>query len=348
MLNKWQTDSSSGDSRKSLKLVAGALLIVAVVGVVALYTYNSQSSLALQQFQLEEEEFSAYIEAHNKQYSSDAEYTHRFRIFRENLSYIRVSNSQQLDWTLGANAFTDMTTEEFQSRMTGLVPSRAVRSATDFKYVSIPNTVDWTLQNAVTPVKDQGSCGSCWAFSAVGAIESAWFLAGNALTPLSEQQLVDCSRSYGNEGCNGGWMDDGFHYVQDHGITTEVNYPYKAVDETCNSTAAAKTAARITSYTEVTANSPVALETAIAQQPVSVAVNANIQWQLYKSGTIKSLCPASLNHGVLAVGYDIGNAFYKVKNSWGPNWGLAGYVQIGIADGAGVCGIQMVSSYPTI
>jgi C1A family cysteine protease len=334
--------------RKSAKVIVGALAVVVVIGLVAV-SYKSSPSIALQQFQLEEQEFQEYMQAYDKVYANELEYNSRFKIFRDNLAYIRVFNSLNKDWTLGVNHFTDLTGEEFKARFTGYKRVERVRNEEEFEPVEIPTSVDWTTKGAVTGVKNQGQCGSCWSFSATGAIEGAVFLSGKPLVSLSEQQLVDCSGSYGNYGCNGGLMDYAFQYVKANGLTTEANYPYTARDGTCNKTKAAQISAKISGYKDVTASNAVALETAIAQQPVSVAVEADqAAWQSYSSGTVSSNCGTSLDHGVLAVGYNLGAnpPYYKVKNSWGTSWGLAGYIQIAIVNGSGVCGIQLEPSYP--
>ena len=215
--------------KKSLKFLAGALLVVGLLGVAA-YSYSNKSSMALQQFQLEQEEFKSYMSVFGKEYSSEAEYTHRFRTFRDNLAYIRVFNSMNNDWTLGVNHFADLSSQEFGSMMNGYIPRNREMSNEEFEAVSIPASVDWTTQGAVTGVKNQGSCGSCWAFSTTGAVEGAWFLAGHGLVSLSEQQLVSCSGSYGNQGCNGGLMDNAFQYIIANGITSEAELPLRRCD----------------------------------------------------------------------------------------------------------------------
>ncbi|OMJ95410.1 hypothetical protein SteCoe_1171 [Stentor coeruleus] len=335
--------------RKNMKAIVAALLIVGVVGAVAVYAMPGKS-FALQQFELEHQEFELFIKQHGKVYQDEVEYESRFRIFRDNLAYIGVFNSLNKDWTLGVNYMADLTGEEFKSMFTGHYGQRE-RNPVPFEPVSIPDEIDWTTKGAVTPVKNQGQCGSCWAFSTTGSVEGAWFLAGHTLVSLSEQQLVSCSQSYGNNGCNGGLMDYAFKYIIANGITSEANYPYTARTGTCNKTLASQTVAKISSYTDVATDDSVALETAIAQQPVSVAVEADqSSWQLYSGGTLSSNCGTNLDHGVLAVGYNLGASppYYKVKNSWGASWGMAGYIQIAITSGKGVCGIQMDPSYPTV
>jgi len=205
----------------------------------------------------------------------------------------------------------------------------------------------------VTPVKNQGQCGSCWSFSTTGSTEGVNAINGKGLISLSEQQLVDCSGAYGNQGCNGGLMDNAFQYIiANGGICTEAAYPYTAQDGTCKNTC--KKTVMIAGFKDVTHNSDVALATAVAQQPVSVAIEADqSSFQFYSGGVLTAACGTALDHGVLAVGYgtDTGVEYWKVKNSWGASWGEAGYIRLARGDqyngGAGQCGIYSDPSYPT-
>ena len=211
--------------------------------------------------------------------------------------------------------------------------------------------MDWTEHGAVTPVKNQGQCGSCWAFSATGSLEGLNYIKNKELLSFSEQQLVDCSHSYGNNGCNGGLMDMAFWYVTDNGISLESKYPYRGVGGQCHYTAEDK-AFTNKDCTDVTVNKELPLLAAINQQPVSVAIQANhMSFQLYKSGVYSGNCGTKLDHGVLAVGYgDLdGKKFFKVKNSWGASWGQKGFILIARkGDGKGQCGIQEAASFPTL
>ena len=220
---------------------------------------------------------------------------------------------------------------------TGKLPTRLNNRA--------PEEVDWREKGAVTPVKNQGSCGSCWAFSATGSLEGGNFLATGKLISLSEQQLVDCDPK--SHGCGGGLMTNAFQYVKAHGLCTEEDYPYHAKDEDCKDTQC-ESAIKITGYEETPEFDGAALKQAVAKAPVSVAVEADSAvFQMYKSGVVDSTaCGTSLNHGVLAVGYT--DEYWIVKNSWGANWGDNGYIKIKYdATGAGICGINQMNSYPT-
>jgi len=205
-------------------------------------------------------------------------------------------------------------------------------------------------------VKNQGSCGSCWAFSSTGAIEGAYAIKNKQLKSFSEQQLVDCAglrAGYGNMGCNGGLMDNAFTYGEDYQLELESEYPYNAVGGTCSVSAKKGDGHSVISFVDVTPNSEASLLTAVAQQPVSIAIQANqLAFQLYSSGILTGNCGTSLDHGVLLVGYgsENGQNYWKVKNSWGPTWGEAGYIRILRADptGPGLCGVQMEPSYPVV
>merc|ERR1711991_792027 len=202
-------------------------------------------------------------------------------------------------------------------------------------------TIDWVSRGAVTPVKDQGQCGSCGAFSTTGGLEGAWEIASGNLVSMSEQQFVDCDKV--DSGCNGGLMDNGFKFAEGTALATESSYAYTARDGTCKSSfTTGIPKGGVTGYKDVS-NSASALRSALQNSPVSVAIEADQSvFQMYTSGTITSGCGSNLDHGVLAVGYD-GNTI-KVKNSWGSSWGMNGYVNID----ASQCGITTSASYPML
>lgn len=299
--------------------------------------------------------FSEWATVTGKKYTRE-EVILRRAVYAANVAKIEAHNAAGHSWTMSVNKFADMTAEEFKARYASGLRAHEKRSRNvnlDLLHgVSLPASVDWSQKGAVTPVKNQQQCGSCWAFSTTGSVEGISFIKTGTLPSLSEQQLVDCSGAEGNMGCNGGLMDYAFQYIIDNkGIGSEAAYPYTGQDGTCKTVPAVAT---ITGYTDVPANSDNALMTAIAQQPVSIAVEADqASFQFYSGGVMTAACGTNLDHGVLAVGYGTtgGQDYYKVKNSWGADWGSNGYILLGRGTqyngGAGQCGILMQPSYPT-
>jgi len=335
-----------------MKAIALLLLVVGLVVVAASVEHNHGSE------EFYRHNFAQFMNKYNKKYNKE-DLVYRFKVFKANMDFIDQHNTQNLSYTLGMNKFGDMPFHEFHAKYTGLnhVKRDYIRSRNQPEapllgaHESDPTSIDWRTKNAVTPVKDQGQCGSCWAFSATGSMEGAWAIKKTALVSLSEQQLVDCSTSQGNEGCNGGLMDYAFEYViANKGITTETAYPYKAVDGRCNK--AVKSAVTISSYKDIKANDDASMQAAVVLGPVSVAIEADQPaFQFYKSGVFADTsCGTSLDHGVLAVGYNtLSNVkYWIVKNSWGSDWGNKGYIWMARKSGAGECGINMESSYPVV
>jgi cathepsin L len=294
-----------------------------------------------------------------------AEFVRRLNIFATNLDQINSHNADtKQTYKLGQNQFTHLTFDEFldEVKIGGARTPNLRGKKSDFLHTApsnsaaLPTTVDWVSAGAVTPVKNQGNCGSCWSFSTTGSLEGAYYLKYGTLLSFSEQQLVSCDVNGGDAGCNGGWMDDAFTYVKSNGgITTEGQYPY-------TSGTTGKTGSCITSgytnnanvapqsYTDVQTNSVSALMSAVAQQPVSIAIQANQPaFQSYSSGVLTGRCGQNLDHGVLAVGYGTQNGvdYWKVKNSWGDSWGEAGYILIERSS-ADLCGVLDAPSYPNL
>jgi len=284
----------------------------------------------------------------------------RMLIFNANVLRISEHNLRHdlglVSFRLGLNKFADLTPQEFQSFKGLRYNATAVaRKGETFvpTVTDVPDTVDWRDKGYVTPVKDQAQCGSCWAFSATGSLEGQHFAKTGKLVSLSEQNLVDCSGSYGNQGCNGGLMDQAFQYIKANGgIDTEESYPYTAQDGTCHFKQNA-IGATCTGFVDVKVNSESDLKNAVATVgPVSVAIDAsNYSFQLYNGGIYdEPNCSSTmLDHGVLAVGYgtDNGKDYWLVKNSWGPSWGVKGYIQMS-RNKNNQCGIATDSSYPTV
>lgn len=347
--------ASQNSRKRTFFAVMSILVVVGVVGVISLYHTTDLLSNPLSSFQLGEIEFKEFIRKHDKSYQTDKEYTLRLDIFRRNVAFINEHNAKGLSWTLAVNEFADLTYEEFRNRV-GLLPIEIPENIEEYTLPvkNIPEQVDWVAEGKVTSIKDQGQCGSCWAFSTTGAIEGAWAISQKELVLLSEQQLVDCSSDYGNQGCNGGLMNYAFTYViENGGIEGEADYPYKAVQETCKADDS-KIKAKISKFTNVKQNSEANLKQAVAQQPVSIAVQADEPvWQFYSKGVVTSNCGQKVDHGVLVVGYGFEDKtpYWKVKNSWGPYWGEDGYIKILRNDAGidgGLCGISTYPSYPVV
>merc|ERR1711988_264736 len=235
--------------------------------------------------------------------------------------------------TVGINQFADMTRQEFKKTMlTYQAERKQANPIKVFDESTIADSVDWVAKGAVTPVKNQGQCGSCWAFSTTGSVEGAYQIATGKLLSFSEQELVDCAGSYGNQGCNGGLMDDGFKYIEARGDALESAYSYTGKTGTCSTSKQSDAAikpGKVTSFNDVTTDSEPQMMAAVSKGPVSVAIEADQSgFQFYKSGVFSGACGSQLDHGVLVVGYgtDGGKDYWKVKNSWGTTWGQAGYI----------------------
>ena len=235
---------------------------------------------------------------------------------------------------MSINQFSAMTDAEFASTyLSGIIVPEGVAASEDIQ-TPIVGDIDWVSKGGVTPVKNQGQCGSCWAFSAVGVMESVFKIRGNTVN-LSEQQLVDCSRPQGNQGCNGGWPSSALNYVKANGISSGSEYPYVARDQACKKQGGST---RISGYSSASGCN--GLANAINSSPVSVTVDAT-NWSRYSSGVFSN-CGANINHAVLLVGVAGGN--WKIKNSWGTGWGESGYIRLASGNTCGVCKMAGVVS----
>ncbi|XP_069182627.1 cathepsin L isoform X5 [Procambarus clarkii] len=300
--------------------------------------------------------FKNFMKQHNKAYKSQAEFKKRFNIFRQNMKKVHIlQQNERGSAKYGPTKFADLTEQEFR-KMLGLRHDlkpelSSMRPAVIPEDIELPNEYDWRSQGVVTPVKNQGMCGSCWAFSVTGNVEGQWAIRHKNLISLSEQELVDCDTS--DEGCNGGMPENAYDAIQKlGGLESETDYPYDAKDEQCHFNK---------SMVKVTVNGSVELpqdEIALAKWltkngPVSIGINANAL-QFYVGGVshpLKFLCnPKDLDHGMLIVGYGVHTTKYLhrkqpywiIKNSWGSDWGEQGYYRVYRGDGT--CGVNLMAT----
>ena len=290
--------------------------------------------------------YKEFIQENNKDFS----YSH-FLTFKNNIEYIDSFHDDLYE--LEMNKFTDV----------NMLKNNLIRKRSPIIYentfdkfnINVPNSVNWVEKDVITKVKDQGQCGSCYAFSATGSMEGIYAIKNNHLRNISEQEIVDCSGAEGNQGCFGGLMNQVFQYVIDNnGVCSEQEYPYDANQDQCNDKC--QNIVQISSYQNITQNNETILMNAVAQQPVSVAIQANLpSFQFYSKGIYNdSQCTGELDHGVLVVGYgkdDNNISYWLIKNSWGPNWGENGYIRMlrNVKNNTnGMCGIAMEPSIPII
>jgi len=307
--------------------------------------------LAASAFAFTEKEYRAaflkFVKDNNKHYAQQ-EFASKYRTFKANMDFVATWNGAPGRHTVAINKFSDLTSAEFAAIYLG---TRKTFDSVSYVPSVTADTVDWRTKGAVTPIKNQQQCGSCWAFSTTGSVEGAHFLAKGALVSLSEQNLVDCSDAQGNQGCNGGLMTQAMDYIiSNKGIDTEASYPYTAQDGTCKYSAA-HIGSDLVSYTNVQQGSEADLVTKINLGPTSVAIDAShSSFQMYHSGIYyePACSPTALDHGVLAVGYGATGSsdYYIVKNSWGTDWGMAGYINMS-RNRNNNCGIATMATLPS-
>jgi cathepsin L len=320
---------------------------VAVVGATAAVMYTAQSAMPAGSFLAREmtpmqKEYAAYVAQYRKNYLSTEEYELRAEHFAKTHHEIASHNMQGKSWTLGHNHMSDWTDAE-KNAMNGFLPTVRGTSGAVFEEVAAGGSVDWRHQLAsMRHIKNQGQCGSCWAFSTIGSIESATEIKTGVYTSLSEQQLVDCSTW--NNGCGGGNFDTAFDYEKTNGAEREAAYPYTAANGNCAFNPSRVANHSVTGYTDVTAYAPAQLRAAIATGPVSIAIQANqAVFQQYTHGVIANdgSCGEQLDHAVLAIGYGTlnGKQFILVRNSWGATWGDHGVTRLEVSGYSGACGV---------
>ena len=336
------------------------LLLFCVFGLLANYCRATSYSLK----DVIEEEWAAFKTEHNKQYANEDEERFRMKVWMENKHKIARHNQKAANgvksYDVAMNQFGDLLHHEFVTLMNGFKnESRGQREEPAALFMpplnfDLPKSVDWRDKGYVTPVKNQGHCGSCWAFSTTGALEGQNFRKTGKLVSLSEQNLVDCSSKYGNNGCNGGLMDNAFAYIKANGgIDTEQSYPYEGKDDKCRFHRQ-DVGAVDKGFVDIPQGSEEHLAMAVASVgPVSVAIDASHEsFQFYRHGVYdeEECSSEDLDHGVLVVGYGDdghGKDYWIVKNSWGEKWGRDGYVYMR-RNKQNQCGIASSASYPLV
>lgn len=327
--------------------VEAAIIFAVLSVVVAPSPFNEDYDQAWEQFKVK----------FQKKYDATEEGARRL-IFEKSARKVAKHNLEAdlgiHDYTLGFNHFSDQTPEEQQKTMGCFIHVSKRQNTTkwfipptDFE---LPKFVDWREKGYVTPVKDQKQCGSCWAFSTTGSLEGQHKAKTGKLVSLSEQNLVDCSKN-GNEGCDGGEPDQAFEYVKKNkGIDTEDSYPYEGTDDRCRFKRSF-VGAKCSGYVDIPEGNETALQAAVATVgPISVAIDASSEkFQMYSGGIYNdhSCTTTDLDHAVLVVGYGSkkDKDYWIVKNSWGTNWGMEGYILMS-RNKDNQCGIASQASYP--
>uniref|UniRef100_A0ACD5XT21 Uncharacterized protein n=1 Tax=Avena sativa TaxID=4498 RepID=A0ACD5XT21_AVESA len=320
--------------------------------------------------------FQRWKAEHSKTYATLAEERHRLRVYAHNIRYIEATNDDAgagLTYELGETAYTDLTSDEFMAMYTApplsssdddtatIITTHAgpIHASSGQLQVYLnesagaPASVDWRASGAVTPVKNQGQCGSCWAFSTVAVVEGIHQIKTGKLASLSEQELVDCDTL--DSGCDGGVSYHALQWITSNGgIAAEDDYPYTAKDDACDTMKLAHHVASISGFQRVATRSEASLTNAVAMQPVAVSIEAGgANFQHYSNGVYNGPCGTKLNHGVTVVGYaqdeQTGESYWIVKNSWGEKWGDKGYLRMKkdiVGKPEGICGMAIRPSFP--
>ena len=332
------------------------LLVALVMSIFVAHIYQGS-----QMTDINKAEFVRFQRTYNKVYADSSENDIRFDNFVKNRNYILSHRHES--YILKMNEFGDMSMEEIRKKyLFDYEPNQPCtqdycHTCTEDNCYNhgnenitvLPDAVDWRLRGVVSPVKNQGRCGSCWAFSAGGAVESAWAIRNKRIADISTQQMVDCDMF--SHGCNGGRMEHAFTYLMVDGVATEENYPYKGIQKNCSHNFT-RSSVQVLGYGIVAESRPLAMKRAVAFQPVSVAVAVNENVIFYGSGIFGGECGTRLNHAVLLTGYsDKPQKYWNIKNSWGESWGELGYMRMSRTEKSysqETCGVAVAGLYPIV
>ncbi|KRX00829.1 hypothetical protein PPERSA_02008 [Pseudocohnilembus persalinus] len=327
------------------------LALISLLALASMTMFFQQDSVSMEEAEL----FQKYVQwkiEHNK-FTNKGSDEFRFAVWSSNFKFVEQHNSKNSDLKLAVNQFADMDLEEFKAQM--LTRQSAARTGDVAKrtFSAVPDSIDWRSKGVVSPIQNQGSCGSCWAFSAIATLNSLHAIKEDSLVNFSEQQLVSCDKL--SAGCNGGNEYISMrYYTSSKGVELDSDYPYEQLNNS-KTTACKYDESKVywknSGAKQVPANSPDAMKEAVAQGPISIAIDgASIYFQLYNGGVLDTAkCGTQLNHAVNIVGYDTteGTPYWIVRNSWGGSWGQGGYAKFAIVEGDGVCGSQMEPCYAT-
>ncbi len=314
------------------------------------------------------ERFISWKNRYNVSYPTPTEELVRFNIWADTNDYVTLRNVQHSSWVADTNRFADQTADEFNSWANGMFPLGAKYADRDMHVSTnthLPSSIDWRTNNVVNPVKNQAQCGSCWAFSAIGSLESQYALKNKKLISFSEQDLVDCVQNVDGccYGCGGGLMDAAFTYMvqsQNGNDDLESVYKYTGMDGTCQFKNDGPGYGGIIGHKDIVAGSDADLKDALVHVgPISIGVDANYDWQVYSGGVYTpgedgcSSDPSQMDHGVVLVGYGhdsfngVKKNYWIIRNSWDKTWGIDGYMYLD-SDVDNACGISNSASYPVL